>query len=68
MLVSELIERLEEMDQNAEVRVAMQPQWAFEYSLNRDIVENEDGSIVYLSEKNQEGYLPGEISEQLGWG
>lgn len=69
MTVQELKDTLEGMDADAEVRLAMQPQWAFEYSINDIVVvEDKDGNnIAYLSEGRQLGYLPGNVAEELGW-
>ncbi len=80
MTVGELIEMLEGMDEDAEVRFAHQPCWAFEYSIS-DVVEveldqDDNGQyhqghgvskVVYIAEGTQLGYLPGAASEQLGW-
>ena len=77
MTVGELLCELEGTDPSAEVRLAMQPRWAFEYSVgsivqmsaldNESVPENEQPQVVYLSEGNQLGYLPGYVSEELGW-
>lgn len=82
MNVAELMERLEGMDPDAEVRIAEQPEWPFEYSIH-EVVEvdlneaNEDGSynyeddepysVVYIGDAIQLGYLPGAATEALGW-
>ena len=55
----------------------MQPRWAFEYSIG-SIVQvsaandesapaDERPQLVYLSEGEQLRYLPGCVSEELGW-
>ena len=67
MKVKELIEYLEGMNPEAEVRLAMQPSWPFEYSIQNDVVESEDGERVYLAESRQLDYLNGEVQEALGW-
>lgn len=77
MTVIELIEELEQMNPEAEVRFASQPSWPFEYSINSVIEVNEDGgtedvrddgeSVVYLEEGTQLGYLPGHVKDELGW-
>lgn len=70
MTVAELIEALSEMDQDAEVRLAIQPAWAIEYTIeNVGQVEGNDEkpSVVYLSEGFQIGYLPSEAHEAIGW-
>ena len=79
MNVQELILHLQELveqdESNAEkqVKLAMQPQWPFEYSINgvvqitvKDREENEK-DMVYLEEGRQVGYLPSEAKEELGW-
>ena len=67
MTVRDLIEILEEMNPDAEVRFAQQPNYPFEYSIDGEVIQSEDTERVYLAEREQVGYLPGEISEQLGW-
>ena len=69
MTVSELIEELNYLNQDAEVRLACQPRWAFEYSIASVVGVTLDGDeeVVYLGEGSQLGYLPGEASEELGW-
>jgi hypothetical protein len=65
MTVAELIDILEGMDPDMEVRFASQPSWPFEYSIS-DIYPTEN--VVYLAEGEQIGYLPGEVASELGWG
>jgi hypothetical protein len=69
MTVEELMYLLEELDPEATVRLAIQPSWPFEHSLDGNYAEVEkDGKkVVYLAEGNQLGYLPGEARQQLGW-
>ncbi len=77
MTVAELMDELADMNPDAEVHLAMQPRWAFEYSVgsvvevqavgNESVPEDERLTIVYLSEGAQLGYLPGYVSEELGW-
>ena len=74
MTVRQLIEELEFMNQDAEIRFASQPNWPFEYSI-ADIVsaeiENprtgEAKEVVYLAEGHQIGYLPSEATDELMW-
>ncbi len=74
MTVRQLIEELEFMNQDAEIRFASQPNWPFEYSI-ADIVsvdiENrrtgDEEEVVYLAEGRQIGYLPGEAKNMLMW-
>ena len=74
MTVQELIEELNMMNPDAEVRFASQPSWPFENDIDSVVsveVENrrtgEAVEVVYLEEGRQIGYLPGEAKEELGW-
>ena len=79
MKATELIEELEYAisingNEDVEVRMAQQPKWAFEYSIESAVTievedENTDDKekIVYLSEGSQIGYLPELASSELGW-
>lgn len=76
MRISELLELLENIqedfpDEDPEVRLAMQPQWAFEYSIHAVtpvFLEDHQGGVapvVYLSEGTQLGYLPCEAQDAV---
>ena len=70
--VEELMDRLSEMPPEAEVRLAHQPGWPFEYGIDawNPAVVAKDGDnqdIVYLVEGGQIGYLPGSAAEEIGW-
>jgi hypothetical protein len=75
MTVIELKEALEGLPDEAEVRLAMQPSWPFEYSImevvplepDEEAPADEEVKVVYLTEGSQLGYLPGEASEAIGW-
>lgn len=75
MRVSELIEELEAIqdaypDSDPEVRLAIQPQWALEYSIHSisclEDLEGEGAPVVYLSEGVQLGYLPAAV-QGVAW-
>lgn len=75
MRISELIERLQDIqaaypDRDLEVRLAIQPQWAFEYSVHSlsclEGLKGEDAPVVYLSEGSQLGYLPRAVKD-VAW-
>ncbi len=75
MRISELIEELEAIqdaypDRDPEVRLAIQPQWAFEYSIHSisclEGLKGEDAPVVYLSEGSQLGYLPRAVKD-VAW-
>ena len=75
MRLSELLETLQMIaddypDEDPEVRLAMQPRWAFEYSIHSVTpVSVEDPKratpVVYLSEGAQLGYLPGAAKDAV---
>lgn len=53
--------------ENVEVRYASQPTWPFEYSIEDDFIANNDNTAFYLVEKNQIGYLPVDVKDDIGW-
>lgn len=74
MTVGEMLEMLEGLNPDMEVRFASQPNYPFEYDIdNVLVVESENKrtgdseEIVYLEEGRQIGYLPGNVSVELGW-
>lgn len=70
MTVGKLIEALQEFDEEAEVRLAIQPSWPFEHSVSRPLASgtDDDGTeVVYIAESGQLAYLPGSVKEELGW-
>ena len=79
MTARDLIEELEYAisingNEDVEVRLAQQPKWAFEYTIDEAVtieVDDEDTDekekVVYLSEGSQIGYLNEAASRELGW-
>jgi hypothetical protein len=71
MTVADLIAELEGCDPDAEVRLAEQPAWAFEYTINsaNAVVEVDlhGEPVVYLGEGQQLGYLPDEARREFCW-
>jgi len=69
MTVQELIEELNYVNSDAQIRFASQPNWPLEYSFSGPVeVEEEDGfPTVYLVEGSQLGYLPKEAKDEIGW-
>lgn len=57
MTVQELIDELMEHDKNAEVRLASQPQWPFEYSIDEvvEVEEPVDGLVWGVFVKFEDG-------------
>ena len=58
MTVSDLKDILEGLPDEAEVRLAEQPSWPFEYSVG-EVQYDEDNNIVYIGEGQQLDYLSG---------
>ena len=79
MTARDLIEELEYAisingNEDVEVRLAQQPKWALEYTIDEAVtieVDDEDTDekekVVYLSEGSQIGYLNEDASRELGW-
>jgi hypothetical protein len=69
MTVGDLISELERLPADAEVRLAMQPAWPFEYGIGEitEPVSFPEGDAVYLTEGPQLGYLPGAVRAAIGW-
>jgi hypothetical protein len=66
MTVDELITKLEAMDPEAQVRLATQPNYPFEYTVGQ-VVEAEDGTC-WIAVGEQQGYLGDEARDALEWG
>lgn len=66
LTVEDLIAKLEGMDPEAPVRLAMQPNYPFEYTIG-EVVQAEDGS-VWIGEGTQDGYLRSAARDALEWG
>lgn len=64
MTVGELMEILDAYVPDAEIRLASQPKWPFEYSIGEVV---NVGDYIYIGEGEQIDYLDGEVSEALGW-
>lgn len=75
LTVGDLIDLADEFRERAEfepeilekeVRMAQQPSWPFEYSIDsRELIETDQA--LYFAEGSQLGYLPSEVSRGLGW-
>lgn len=68
MTVRDILNALDGLDPETEVRFAFQPNYPLEYSID-DIVEvNIDGEeIIYLGQGEQIGYLQEEVVDALSW-
>lgn len=80
MNVLQLIEQLQDMPEDAEVRIAGQPSYPMQYFVDAavevhfdsdaDEGEEEAATIVYIVEGGQpydSPYLPGAASDEIGW-
>lgn len=68
--VRDLINELEEFDPDAEVRLAIQPQWPFEHRIAdvQSVPATDDRrEVVYLADGGQVGYLSSEAREAVGF-
>ena len=75
--VREMIEMLQDVDPDSELRIAQQPNYPFEYSLDTgsgplvEVEQEEEGddmpSVVYIVSGNQIGYLPQAAADAIGW-
>jgi hypothetical protein len=65
-----LLYELEACEPDAEVRIAQQPAWPFEYAIDPGTaaiqVDLDGTSVVYLGQGAQLSYLPEPVREQLG--
>jgi hypothetical protein len=64
MTVEELIQELECLPREAEIRFASQPSWPKEYDVNGAV---EVEGKVFLIEGEQLGYLDEEVRIEIGW-
>lgn len=67
MTVGELMERLSDLPEDAEVRVAEQPAYPMEYRVGDPVLVQDAGPVVYLPEAGHVGYLSGAVAVELGW-
>jgi hypothetical protein len=58
MTVGELMERLEQLDPDSEVRWAAQPSWPFEYSISDVIPITEDELVDEEDAEENMDYIP----------
>lgn len=65
LTVGHLQRRLQELDPDLPVRLAVNPDWPFAHYLGTEVVVR-DGS-AFLAEDGQEGYLPPAVSDALSW-
>lgn len=68
MTVRDILNRLDALDPETEVRFAFQPNWPLEYSIDDIVGVNIDGQeVVYLGQGEQIGYLQEEVVKALSW-
>ena len=64
MTIGELKELIEDIDDEVEVLLAMQPNYPIEYSIEKGL---EADTYFYLTEGTQLGYLPERAVQAIGW-
>jgi len=68
MNARDLIEMLQELDPYTEIRIAHQPNYPFELSIeNMATVGEGEDQIAYLGEGSPDGYLSQEEAVARGW-
>jgi len=76
MTLGEIIEALNDLvasgvSEETEVRLATQPSYPFEYQISQitqvDGLGESDETVIYIAEGAGQSYLPGAVSEELGW-
>lgn len=75
MTVAELMGELEGLPEDAEVRLAFQPNWPLQHTIDGwngvGRADFEDGTtVIYIAESGQDRdapYLPKEAREAIGW-
>lgn len=67
MTKQDLIEMLEDVEDDAEVMIAYQPNWPMETRTMYGVFTSEDGKRVYIAQAGDNTYLDGGVAEQLGW-
>ncbi|MBP0450575.1 hypothetical protein J5Y04_13615 [Kitasatospora sp. RG8] len=65
LTIGHLLARLQPLDPNLRIRLAVNPDWPFTHLLGASAVEHE--GIAYLAEDGQDGYLPTAVRDELAW-
>lgn len=65
LTVGYLLQQLQDLDPNLQVRLAVNPDFPFAHFLGASIVIS--GGAVFLAEDGQEGYLPAGVRDALAW-
>ncbi|GHE53977.1 hypothetical protein [Streptomyces cellulosae] len=63
--VGDLVQALQGLPDDLQVRLAVQPDWPFAHFVAPQIVSH-DGA-VYIAEAGQADYLPRPVAESLAW-
>lgn len=65
MNVGDLKHILDSLDDDTEIRIAMQPSWPLQFSLQDEFIVKH--GTLFLGEEYNEGYLTEGIAYELGW-
>jgi hypothetical protein len=67
MTIDDLRELISGLPGDMQVRLAIQPSRPFEHAIARALGFDADGTVAYLTEAGQLGYLPSDVTESLDW-
>jgi hypothetical protein len=65
LTVGYLLQQLQDLDPNLQIRLAINPDFPFAHFLGASIVIS--NGVVFIAEDGQEGYLPTGVSDLLSW-
>ncbi|MFB8171451.1 hypothetical protein ACFC60_26265 [Kitasatospora purpeofusca] len=65
LTVHDLLTRLQDIDPNLRVRLAINPDFPFAHYVGADIVVH--NGCAYIGEDGQDGYLPPAVRNHLAW-
>lgn len=71
MTAKDLIEQLQDLDPNTEIRLAIQPNYPFEHEIANELAilpeDRRGNQVAYLVDAGQIGYLPPQAAVACGW-
>ncbi|MFG3255270.1 hypothetical protein [Streptomyces sp. NPDC048172] len=68
LTVGQLIHQLQTVDPDQPVFLAVNPDWPFAHRIDRVVtVPDGPGTVAYIAENGQEGYLPSTVRTELAW-
>ncbi|MGW7517783.1 hypothetical protein ACWGJ2_19560 [Streptomyces sp. NPDC054796] len=68
LTVGQLAKQLQTLDPDQPVFLAINPDWPFAHRISHLVtVPDGPGTVVYIAENGQEGYLPPTVRTELSW-